>query len=217
MVGVERVGPYRFIQGEAQRVTTDSLLLADFVLPLMEGESVVDLGTGAGIIPVVLAWKTCAGRIVGVEVDGAAAETARKNVEGNALSGRITVLEGDYRGLFKKFPEGSFSVVVGNPPYMRAGSGRVSPKGARAGARSEVHGGLRDLVAVSRHLAGRTGRVCYVFPVRRLAEMLSELDCAGLKARRLKFVHTGPGREAKLFLIEAGTTGSLRVEEPVVL
>ncbi|MBI5643885.1 MAG: methyltransferase [Deltaproteobacteria bacterium] len=215
---VEKIGPYTFSQeGTGQRLTQDPMLLADFALPLKKEDSVMDIGTGAGVIPLLLAWKSAVSEIVGVEIDGLAAELAVRNVEENRLASRIRIVKRDFRDLKEEFSEGSFSLVVSNPPYIKKGSGRVSPGKERAIARSEVHGELKELLAISKYLIGKGGRVCYVFPVARLFEMLKEVREAGLKARRLRFIHTSPKKAAKLFLIEAGYGGELFIEEPVYL
>jgi tRNA1Val (adenine37-N6)-methyltransferase len=215
---VEDLGPYKFFQPRlGHRLTNDPILLVDFLPELNEKDPVMDLGTGAGVIPLLLAWKTKARAITGVEVQAEEAAIARRNVEENGLQDRISILNRDFRGLPGVFPEGAFPVVISNPPYVKAGSGRVSPDKNRAAARGEVFGTLTDLVDVSRYLAGTDGRIFYIFTVLRLDEMLTELKRAGLRARRIKFVHTGPDKEARLFLIEAATTGELKVEGPVFL
>lgn len=216
----EELGPYLFIQKKpGHRLTVDSVLLSDFLPELKKTDSVVDLGAGTGAIPLILSYKTPVERITGVEVDPESATLARRNVTANGLQTRITILERDFRDLKDDFPEGSFTVVVSNPPYMKAGTGRVSPYRGRDAARCELHGGLKDLVAVSRHLAGKKGRIYFVFPVSRLFEMLGELKKAGLKTGRLRFVHTDEKRPAKLFLIEAGRGEGidLKIEEPLFL
>ncbi len=217
---VEELGPYLFRQKKnGHRLTVDTVLLADFLPGLEKTDSVIDLGTGTGALPLILSEKTPVEQITGVEVDGVAASIARRNVEANGLETRITILERDFRDLKDGFPEGSFSVVVSNPPYIKAGTGRVSPHKGRDAARCELLGGLRDLVAASKHLAGEKGRVYFVFPVKRLFEMLGELRVVGLKTGRLRFVHTDEKKEAKLFLIEAGRGADimLKMEEPVFL
>lgn len=214
----EKLGPYGFIQKKkGHRLTQDTVLLSEFLLPLDETDSVIDLGTGTGAIPLVLAWKTGVSRIEGVEVDDVAASIAQRNIEANNLSSRISITKKDFRDLPGLYPEGAFSVVVSNPPYVKAGSGRMSPVHERAVARGEVMGGLKDLVEVSSHLAGKDGKIFYVFPVLRLFELIGEIKEMRLKARRLKFVHTKPDKTARLFLIEAGRTGELKIEEPVFL
>ena len=215
----EELGPYRLIQNRRGgfRLTRDTILLTEFLSPLDKDDSVIDLGTGAGIIPLILAWKSPAVNIVGVEVENGAASLARRNLELNGLSSRAGIVERDFRGLPQIYPEGAFTVVVSNPPYTKACSGRTSPVKERAIARSEVLGNLTDLINVSSYLAGKSGRIFYIFPVIRLFEMLDEVKKAGLRARRLKFVHTNPKKAAKLFLIEAGRAGELKVEDPVFL
>lgn len=206
-----------------QRLTSDTLWLSEFVLPVKQDDSVMDLGTGAGVLPLIFAARADCANIKGVEVMDGAADAAQRNVETNGLSSRIEILKMDLRRLPEVYGEGSFSVVVSNPPYVKAGAGRVSPVNERAVARSEQMCSLPELIKVSKHLAGKSGRMCFVFPLLRIEEMLSTLGSEGLKPRRLKFIHTKkeggvmPPLPAKLFLIEAGATGGCVVEGPAVL
>lgn len=213
----ENLGPYSFDQKKAGlRLTSDSVALAEFAArSITEKDNVADLGTATGALLLMLAWKTSAKGLLGVEVDVQACDGARRNVEANGLGGRVSVLNADYRDLPGMYAEGSFSVVVSNPPYTKAGCGRLSPKAARAAARSEVLGGLADLVRVSSHLAGEEGRTFLVYPVERLEELLAEAGKSGLLARRLRFIHAGKAKEAKLFLVELGRRGGLELEEPL--
>ena len=228
--GFEKLGPYTFVHGRGgQEVTTDSLLLAEFSLPLSEGSSVCDLGTGSGIIPLLLAWKSGADNITGVEVEDAPAEAARLNVTRNGLSDRISIINSDWLDLPRTYDEGSFDLVVSNPPYTKRGEGRVSPDKVRDRARREGEGGLGAMLRVAAYLMGERGRLCLVYPVRRLQDLMECLGGAGLSARRLRFVYTGPhvksapksapksANEAKLVLLEASRQGTLKVEEELYL
>lgn len=202
---IERIGPFWFIQKKgvsgAHRLTSDSLHLANFVIPALEGSSsVIDLGTGSGVIPLIIASRSSVERIVGVETDRDAAKLARRNIEINSLKERISIIEGDYRDLPGVFEEGSFDCVVSNPPYVKAGCGRLSPYPSRAMARAEVRGGLTDLIRVSRHLAGGGGRISYIFLLSRRDEMIEEAEMAGLILKRLEPVRNN-GKEG-VFLIE---------------
>ncbi len=212
---LERLGPYFFVQRKTgQRLTGDTVELAGFAAPsLHENDSIIDIGTGTGAIPLILAWKSGAGKITGVEIDGEAAGTAKKNVRANSLSGRIDIMNRDFRVLRECFPEGAFTAVISNPPYGKAGAGRISPERERAAARTEVHGGLADLVSISAYLTGRKGRVFYVFPTARLKEMLSELGNAGFRPTRLRFLAEKEGRAPRLFLIEAGREKGMEIEQ----
>jgi len=217
-VAIEKIGPYSFIQGSGQKVTNDPLLLVDFVLPLNDNDRVIDLGTGAGIIPFLLASKSPVKQITGVEIDREACSFFERNIAENGLEHRVEAVFADYRGLKSIYTEGSFSLVVANPPYIKAGAGRVSPEKQRAVARSEVKGTLKELIDISKYLVGKKGRIAFVFPVARLFEMLGEARVAGLKVRRLRFVHTQSRlKPAKLFLIEAGQEGKLVIEGAVLI
>lgn len=213
----EQLGPYTFTQPiSGQKVTTDTLCLLDFMLPLGHDDTVIDLGAGAGLIPIFLAWKTPAIRIVGIEIDPQASALAAKNVAANNLDSRITIINEDLRETVNTFAEGSFRVIVSNPPYRKAGAGRQSRDKARETARAETST-LKELISVSKHLTGRDGRIFYVFPVSRLFEMLREGRAVGLTPRRLRFVHTKADTAASFFLIELGRSGTLTIEEPVIL
>lgn len=208
---VEKIGGYSLIQsGSGQKLTGDTLLLADFILPLEKDDMVADLGSGTGALALLLASRSPVGRVVCVEVQRRLCDIAVENVAVNGLADRVEVVERDFRDLAAIYPEGSFSVVVSNPPYMKAGEGRVSPVTERAISRSEVFGRLGDLIRVSKHLVGKGGRVCYVFPIRRHDEMMGGLYGAGLIPGRIRFIRSGAGKTPKLFLIEAWNGPPLR-------
>jgi len=214
---IESLGPYFFIQRKAgHRLTSDTVALAEFAAQsLSENDTLIDLGTATGALPLLFSCKTELTSITGVEVDDEAAQTAARNVDVNGLADRVSIIKADYRNLTGMYPEGAFTAVVSNPPYTKAGSGRLSPLMQRAIARSEVLGGLPDLIKVSKHLAGEAGKIFYVFPVSRLAEMLAESQKCGLNVRRLRFINAGKGKEPGIFLIELGRQGGLEIEAPL--
>lgn len=211
---IERLGPFHFIQKKkGHRLTTDTVLLVDFIPPLKESDTVLDLGTGTGAIPLMLAHRSTDGRITGVEIDPLLADCARRNVEANGLFPRIDMIEGDYARLHELVPRGAFSVVVANPPYVREGAGRKSPDESRQRARHEKAGGLAGLVRGARWALKPRGRLCMVFPVARIFELMDELRAAGLCPIRLRFLRAQRDRRARLFLVEAGEAGGLVIEE----
>ncbi len=206
---MERIGPYVFLQdGTGQKLTGDTVLLSEFIPPVKSENSVIELGAGAGALLLLLAWKTEASRMVGVEIDAKASLLAQRNMAQNGLSTRVEVINADYRTLPGMFGEGAFDVVVSNPPYGKAGSGRQCRTSERDAARREVHGTLRELIGVSRHLAGKDGRIFYVFTATRLKEMLRELEGAGLRPTRLSFKLNAGEEKPKVFLVEAGQAGT---------
>lgn len=218
---VEALGPFKFYQSaDGHRLTTDSVLLVDFVLEPDNARSfdrVADFGAGTGAIALLIAAKERSARFTCFEIDPSLAGLARRNIEENGLESRVEVAEGDLRTRCLEYPAGAFSLVVSNPPYVKKGAGRVSPVPERAVARSEQMCPLSDLIESAAHLIGARGRAAFVYPARRLDEMLAELGRAGLRALRLRFVYTRGGKEAKLFMVEAGRAGEMKVEEPVFL
>src|SRR3990172_12917783 len=208
---LEKIGAYEFRQA-GQRLTEDSVLLADFVLPLKKEDVVMDLGTGSGVMPLIFCLKSGVKKIVGAEINEKTAKSARENIGVNGLAGRVEIMNRDWRTLKEVFPAGFFSVIVSNPPYVKKGSGRISPSSERALARHESAGTLRDLVDISEYLLSKKGRLFYVYPVKRLRELFSELGRFGMKPMRISFVHPEEGKDADVFLLEAGFQGELRVE-----
>ncbi len=217
----ERLGPYTFKQKRGgHRLTTDTVLLADFVAPLGEGVRVVDLGTGYGPLPLMLAAKNPSATFVCVDIDDDALAVADVNIRANSLAERVKLIESDWRKLPESLAQGSFDLVVSNPPYVKAGSGRLSPDPMRAMARTEVFGTLTELVGVSAYLLKSGGSICYVYPFIRYEEMLRALKDNGLALSRLRFVHDRKGCEARVFLVEARfaeESDRINVEAPLYL
>jgi len=224
---VEALGPFKFYQSaHGHRLTTDSVLLAGFVLDdaavaatdrAARFNKVADLGAGTGAIALMMAAKEKRARFTCFEIDPALAALAQRNIEENGLGERVEVAEGDLRAQCLEYPAGAFSLAVSNPPYVKKGAGRVSPVPERAVARSERMCPLPGLLSAAARLIGPEGRAAFVYPAARLEEMLGGLEKAGLKPLRLRFVHTREGREARLFMVEAGRTGEMKVEEPLYL
>jgi tRNA1Val (adenine37-N6)-methyltransferase len=178
---------------------------------------VVDIGTGNGAISILLARRSMLGNIVGVELQSELAELAERNVGANRLDERISIMKCDYRELPLKFKAGSCALIVSNPPYIKAGSGRPAENESRRVARSEVYGTLANLITVTSFLIGDRGSACFIYPVIRYGEMLDELKKAELKVRRIRFIHTTPEGDAVRFLIEVGRTGNHVTESPIFL
>lgn len=221
---LEELGPFRIIQRKkGYRFGIDPFLLVDFALPVGTDERVIDIGTGSGVIPLLLVQRSDVKRVVAVEVQDGLFGLARRNVELNGLEGRIELLKVDYRGLKAFFKERCFDLVISNPPYVKKGCGRVSEERERAIARAESSASMEELVEISEYLVSEGGRVCYIYPISRLKEMLSVMKTKGLNPRRLRPVHPSRTKGAILFMVEAtpsptGTSGDgLIVEGPVYI
>ena len=201
---------------EGYRYSLDPFLLADFARPA-PGERVLDLGTGCGIIPLLFARQVAGCTIVGVERQPALAELASRNVTGNGLTGRVSIVEADILEIGKLWPANGFDLVVANPPYRRPGSGKVSPRAGRDLARHESSAGLADFLAVAKREVRPGGRICFIYHPERLAELFREAALLKLAPRRLRLVHGDTAAPARMFLVELlkGRRSSLEVLPPL--
>lgn len=198
------------------RFSLDPLLLCDFVA-IREGEEGVDLGTGCGVIPLILVRSAEGVRMSGVESQEAMADLATRNVEMNGLSDRVSVRHSDVLQVKGLFRPSSFDLVVSNPPYRKRGSGRVSPKQGRDEARHESTASLPDFLAAAKYLVKLTGRICFIFHPSRLTEFLAEAAGLKLAVVRLRMVHGSAESEARMFLVEMvkGRKADTRVLPPL--
>lgn len=200
------------------RFSVDPLLLCSFADK--EGvNSVVDLGTGCGVIPLVISRLLPEADIVGVEFQPQMAELARRNVEKNNVGERVRIVEADVLHLRRQLPHAGFDLVLANPPYRRRGTGRLSPTAGRDLARHESTAAIEDFLAAAKFLAKPAGRIAFVFLAARLAEFMAAAASTGLVPRRIQFVHGALGAEAKMFLCELrkGRGGEMAIMPPLLL
>ncbi|MHB0885966.1 MAG: tRNA1(Val) (adenine(37)-N6)-methyltransferase [Bacillota bacterium] len=212
---------FKIIQrpGEAT-FSMDAVLLAHFMRG-GAGDALCDLGTGTGVIPLLMVAKGKAGSAVGVEIRADLAELADRNVSLNKVEGVIRVVRADLRSvtlsdLGRREP---FDVVTANPPFHRPGTGRVSPIESRAVARHELECTLEDVAQAARRLIRSGGLVGLVHLTERLVDVLAALRAEGLEPKRMRVVRDKPGGRAKLVLVEAraGGHGGLVVEPDLVV
>ncbi len=193
------------------RFSLDALLLAYFAT-LKRNERVVDLGTGNGVIPLILARLHPEVTIAGVEYQSAMAERAARNVKLNQLDQRISLRRGDVRAAGSIGSAASFDVVVCNPPYRRAASGRMSPNDEKQIARHEIHGKLGDFLTAAAFLLRAKGRMALVYLAGRAVDLLSSMRQARLEPKRLRMVHGFRDSGASLILVEGVKHGRSGVE-----
>lgn len=196
----------------------DPILLANFASPLRGGR-VIDLGTGSGIIPLILSLRGDTGELVGLEIQEDLAEMALRSVKLNKQEGRVQILCGDYRKVDHIFASRSFQHVVSNPPYYAKGSGRQSPHNDRAVARYEMSGSADDVVRAARYLLRKKGRLWLTYAPSRLTSLLTVLRDSGFEPKRLRMVHGRRDMPAKMLLLEAvyGGQEGLEVVAPLIL
>ena len=203
---------------EGYRFSIDAVLLSKFV-NIRRNEKAIDLGTGCGILPLILSQTTNACSIVGVEIQKELAECAIKNVILNRLEDRISILRRDFRKLKASFPPGSFDVVLSNPPYRKYRTGRINPSPQKAIARHEIKGTLNDLASIASYLLPHKGRFYLIFPSSRTADLLLTLRRKSLEPKRFQFVHPRMGESAKFILIESVKSSGveLNIMPPLIL
>jgi tRNA1(Val) A37 N6-methylase TrmN6 len=197
---------------------TDSVLLANFV-ELRNGDKVIDLGTGSGVIPLLLAYKSKGVKVTGVEIQPKAADLAKRNVEFNNLEEQIKIMNADLCSLESKLDAGSFDVVVSNPPYLPVEGGKMKENDHMAIARHEIHAELTDIVAEASRLLKYGGYFFLVHRAERLTEVIENLAEYNCQAKELRLVQARSDKEADIFLLKAkkGANPGLRVKPVLII
>lgn len=200
------------------RFSVDAVLLSQFCR-IRKSEKVIDLGTGCGVLPLLLSHTTKAHSFVGVEIQKELAELGKKNVILNHLEDRVLILQRDFRELKDAFPPESFDVVLSNPPYRKYRTGRVNPAMEKAIARHEIKGTLEDLLSIASYLLPPKGRCYLIFPALRTVDLLVVLRSQRLEPKRLQFIHPRLEEDAKFILSESikDSGVELRVMDPLIL
>lgn len=196
----------------------DAVLLSGFAA-VKPGEKAVDLGTGTGIIPILLEAKYEGEHYTGLEIQDEVAEMAARSVALNHLEERVSIVKGDIKEASRLFGAASFDVVTSNPPYMNDAHGLKNPDLPKAIARHEVLCTLDDVAREAAKLLRPGGRFYMVHRPHRLIEIITALTKYKLEPKRMKMVHPFVDKEANMVLIEAvrGGKSMIKVEAPIVV
>ena len=215
---LERNG-YRIIQ-DTERFCfgMDAVLLSGFAR-VKDGAKVLDLGTGTGIIPILLEAKTGASHLTGLEIQEDSADMARRSVRLNGLEKKIDIVMGDIKEAGSLFDAASFDVVTCNPPYMTDKHGLTNPNDAKAIARHEILCTLEDVISQAAKLLKPGGNFYMVHRPFRLAEIMVLLRSYKLEPKRMQLVYPYVDKEPNMVLIEANRGGRPRmtVEKPLIV
>ena len=211
-------GP-RFLQtSEGFKLSTDSVLLCDFV-NMKHVQNCLDLGSGTGVLCVLLGIKNPRAEITGIELQAEYAQISRRNIEENSLENRVKILRDDLRNHKDIIKAGSFHLVVSNPPYFAENSGYSAPLEHRALAREERNCTLSDICQAARWALRWGGRFCLVHRPERLSEVFCEMTAAGIEPKRLALVFHSVDKAPSLVLIEGKRGGKkgIKIEPPLIL
>lgn len=196
----------------------DAVLLSGFARA-KKGERVLDLGTGTGIIPILMEAKTEAKDFTALEIQEESADMARRSVLYNHLEEKIKIVTGDIKDASKIFGASSFDIVTTNPPYMIGEHGLSSESEAKAIARHEVLCDLDDILRESAKLLNPGGRFFMVHRPFRLAEIFAKMVAYRIEPKRMKLVYPYVDKEPNMVLIEGlrGGKSRLTVEKPLIV
>ncbi len=210
---------YRIIQNpEKFCFGMDAVLLSGFAR-VKRGAQVLDLGTGTGIIPILLEAKTEAAHLTALEIQEESADMARRSVQLNGLEGKIDVVTGDIKEADQLFKAASFDVVTCNPPYMIGQHGLRNPEEPKAIARHEILCTLEDVVRNAAKLLKTGGSFFMVHRPFRLAEIITVMTQYKLEPKRMQLVYPYVDKEPHMVLIEGCRGGRPRmtVEKPLIV
>ena len=196
----------------------DAVLLSGFA-KAKKGEKVLDLGTGTGIIPILMAAKTEGESFTALEIQEESADMARRSVSYNHLEEKVKIVTGDIKDASKIFGASSFHVITTNPPYMIGTHGENSPSEAKAIARHEVLCTLDDILRESARLLMPGGRFYMVHRPFRLAEIMSKMVEYKMEPKRMRLVYPYIDKEPNMVLIEGlrGGKSRMTVEPPLIV
>ena len=196
----------------------DAVFLSDFAR-VKPGETVLDMGTGNGIIPILLSAKTKGKKFTGLEIQAETAEMARRSVLYNHLEDRVEIVTGDIKEAADIFKPAFFDVITTNPPYMLAEHGLRNTDDAKEAARHEVLCSLDDILRESMRLLQDKGRFYMIHRPFRLTEILIKMNHYKIEPKRIQFIHPYIDKEPAMVLVEGvrGAKPRVTVEPPIII
>ncbi|ADY73750.1 methyltransferase small [Desulfurobacterium thermolithotrophum DSM 11699] len=200
------------------RFGTDTFLLADFV-KVKGTEKIIDLGTGCGVIPILLLKKYPQLKAFAIDVLEENINISKKNGEINGVSERFTALHLNVKEVKKVFKSGEFDIVITNPPFIEVGRGNLSQKDHRAIARQELTASLEDFIKAASYLLKNKGKLYILLPVQRFVDVIFLTRKYKVEPKRLRIIHPEAEKEANLFLLEGRKGGGkgISIEFPLIV
>jgi tRNA1Val (adenine37-N6)-methyltransferase len=200
------------------RFSLDAVLLAHF-LRVRDGETIVDLGAGSGVIPLILCFLHSSLHVAGIEIQAAMVERALRSAAWNGFEQRMKIVQGDVCSVEQIFSPQSFDGAICNPPYLGLKRGRINPDPERRVARHEIRASLRHFLQAGFYLLRDKGKMALIYPAGRAVELLQAMREESLEPKRMRWVHSFPTSEAALVLVEGvkGARSEVTVVPPLVV
>ena len=197
----------------------DSVLLSDFAKNIKPNTKVIDLGTGTGILPILLSAKTKASKIVGIEIQEDVANMANRSVELNNLQNRLEIICENFKNLKNVYETNSFDAIVTNPPYKTKGTGGINELKSKLISRHEITADLEDFISISSYLLKDQSNIYMVHRPERLVDILSIFRKYKLEPKELKLVQPNCGKAPNLVLIKATKNAKpfLKIDKPLYI
>lgn len=194
-----RLNLYQYTRG--YRFSIDTPLLASFAREHLRG-TLADLGTGSGVLPVLLARSQKISMLTGFEIQPELVALAQRNIALNNLQQRISIEQADIKKIRSLHAAESFESVITNPPFYQQGSGRINPDSQDAAARHELLATLQDFVSAAAYLLKNAGKFCAIFPATRSADLLCSMRENRIEPKILRCVHSRLEEAAVMLLVE---------------
>ncbi len=200
------------------RFSLDVFLITHFVR-LKRGEHVIDLGTGSGVIAMIMAGRKDCGKVIGVDIQEEFVDMAQRSVELNNLQEKVDIRLGDIRNIESLFDEDTFDVSIFNPPYRKLKSGKINPNTQKSIARHEIEGTLHDFLRATGYVLKKSGRAYIIYPATRMVELLSSMRRVDIEPKRLRVVYSYSNSRGEFVLVEGKKGGreELEVMPPLVV
>ncbi len=197
----------------------DSILLSDFAKEINKGNRGLDLGTGTGILGILLCGKTELSKIYGIEIQEHVAEIGRRNIKLNNLENRFEIINTDIKNLEGIFEKNSFDFIVSNPPYKQINTGKINKNDKKIISRHEITATLSDFIKISYKMLKDKGALYMVHRPDRFVDIMYEMRSNKIEPKEVKLVYPYEGREPNLALIKAIKNGGqfLRINKPLYI
>ena len=195
----------------------DSVLLTEFARDIKKQSKIADLGTGTGILGILLSKKVNAKKIIGVEIQEDVADMAKRSIKLNSLENIFEIIQGDLNKI--KLENNTFDAVVTNPPYKKLGTGIKNKEEKQKISRYETSASLEDWIKISSKLLKDSGSFYIVYRTDRLTELFENLKKYKLEVKKMRFVYSNINKQSNLVLIKAvkGAGVFLKVDEPLII